>query len=477
MHRIVQRLRLLPWCLLPLLTGAAQADEGASPTQAGGATTFTGKADQRAFSHFAANLGLHARMDFVLGKAIFEKIWVPAPSSTTASDGLGPLHNARSCSQCHVNGGRGHPKVDIPTATSSLLRLSIPASPGAETDVAARIGFTPEPVYGSQLQIFAGAGLKPEGRVRIEYDYQQVELADGSQVELRQPRLSIIDLGYGDPSPDLRQSLRIAPAMVGLGLLERIPASHLQALADPEDSDGDGISGRLNRVYDRQTGRHSIGRFGWKAGQPTLAQQNADALNNDLGIGNPLYPSAYGNCTPNQSDCLAQPTGNTAQQDGLEASAEMMRVLEFYTAYLAVPAARTEQDPQARHGRQLFQQIGCAACHQPSHTTAADAANPPLAGQQIFPYTDLLLHDMGPGLADGHREFEAEGQEWRTAPLWGIGLTARINGNSYYLHDGRARSLLEAILWHGGEAEAARDRVINMSEYDRTALIRFLESL
>lgn len=447
------------------------------PPLAGGSTTFTGKADQHAFSHFAANLGLHERMDFLLGKAIFEKIWVPAPSSTTASDGLGPLHNARSCRQCHVNGGRGHPRVDIPGATASLLRLSVPDHSDADKAVAKRIGFTPEPIYGTQLQIFASGGLKPEGRVQLDYDYHSLKLADGTSVELRQPRISITDLAQGDPDPELRTSLRIAPAMVGLGLLERIPQSRLQALADPLDENGDGISGRLNRVYDRRTGDYRIGRFGWKAGQPSLAQQNGDALSNDLGIGNPLFPSPWGNCTRNQPECLAQPNGNTTQQDGLEASTEMVRVLEFYTAYLAVPAARTQEDPQAVRGRALFQQIGCASCHVPAHITAADGDHPLLSEQQIFPYTDLLLHDMGEGLADGHREFAAQGREWRTAPLWGIGLTTRVNGNGYYLHDGRARTLLEAILWHDGEARAARDQVFNMSEHDRNALIRFLESL
>jgi CxxC motif-containing protein (DUF1111 family) len=466
---------LLSLCLLPLLQAPAQA---ADPSAlAGGETTFTGRMDRQAFSHPAANLDLHARMDFLLGKAIFEKIWVPAPASTTASDGLGPLHNARSCSQCHVNAGRGHPNVDNPGNSASLLRLSVAPHTDAERALAQRNGVVGDPTYGTQLQTFATAGLQPEGRLAIDYEYHQVRLADGTRVELRKPITRVTEARYGDFHPALRSSLRIAPAMIGLGLLERIPEHRLDALSDPDDADGDGISGRINRVYDRASAGYRYGRFGWKAGHASLAQQNADALNNDLGIGNPLYPSAYGNCTARQSDCLRQLNGNTAQQDGLEASAEMMRVLEFYTAHLAVPAARTEQSPQARHGRQLFHQAGCAACHVPAHVTAADPDNPALGEQRIEPYTDLLLHDMGEGLADNHREFDAQGQEWRTAPLWGIGLSAAINGNHYYLHDGRARTLLEAILWHGGEAEPARNRVINMSEYDRTALLRFLESL
>ncbi|WP_432697110.1 di-heme oxidoredictase family protein [Marinobacterium sp. YM272] len=466
-------------CLLAFLPAAAfsvYAADG-NPTLSGGDTTFTGANSRAPFSQPADNLSLKRRMDFVLGEAIFEKIWVPSPSSTTASDGLGPLHNARSCSQCHINDGRGHPLNGNNDRLASLLRLSVPADTPERQREAQINGLAGDPVYGSQLQPFAVAGLAPEGRVSLDYEYTSVELADGTVIELRKPVVRVIQPGYGDFDPALRSSFRIAPPMIGLGLLEQIPDTRLEALADPEDLDGDGISGRINRVYDRSRDRLNIGRFGWKAGQPTLAQQNASALNNDIGIGNPIYPAASGNCTQQQSLCLALPDGNTAQQGGLEASAEMMRVLNYYTALLAVPAAREQADPQVQLGRQVFMKAGCGGCHTPSHVTSRNTAFPELDSQTIFPYTDLLLHDMGPGLADEHDEFSASGPEWRTAPLWGLGLTERVAGTPYYLHDGRARTLLEAILWHGGEAKPARDHLVQLDKTDRDALIRFLESL
>jgi len=477
----------IPACLLALTLGAGQAERGlaedTTPVTAGGDTTLRGLPGRHPFSQPAANLDLQTRMSFVLGEAIFNKIWVPSPSSTTASDGLGPLYNARSCGQCHVNDGRGNPITggDINTL-SSLLRLSVPQNSDERREVARTGGLAGDPVYGTQLQPFAVGGIPAEGRVAVDYTLQQIELRDGSIVELRKPVARVIQPGYGefDPrefDPELRSSFRIAPPMIGLGLLERIPAERLEALADPDDADGDGISGRPNRVYDSAAGEYTIGRFGWKAGQPTLAQQNAAALANDIGIGNPTFTSAGGNCTQRQSACLAMPNGNTAQQDGLEASTEMMAVLEFYTAHLAVPAARDQAQPEIAGGRAVFRELGCAACHTPTQHTGRSSLYPALSEQQFQPYTDLLLHDMGPGLADDHTEFDAEGAEWRTAPLWGLGLTGRVSDNRYFLHDGRARTLLEAILWHGGEARTARDRVIDLNTDHRNALLRFLESL
>ncbi|SEG84335.1 di-heme oxidoreductase family protein [Marinobacterium lutimaris] len=475
--------RALRTCLLALLPAAGfsvyAADE--NPTLSGGDTTFTGANHHSPFSQPAANLSLERRMDFVLGEAIFEKIWVPSPSSTTASDGLGPLHNARSCSQCHINDGRGHPLNGENDRLASLLRLSVPANTPERMREAEINGLAGDPVYGGQLQPFAVASIPPEGRVDLSYETHSVELADGTEFELRKPVVRVIQPGYGEFDPALRSSFRIAPPMIGLGLLEQIPAERLESLADPDDQDGDGISGRINRVYDRSSDSIEIGRFGWKAGQPTLAQQNASALNNDIGIGNPIYPAASGGCTERQPECLNQLHGNTEQQGGFEASPEMVRVLEFYTAMLAVPAAREQSHPEVQKGRELFKQIGCASCHTPSHRTADTADRntefPELAGQTIFPYTDLLLHDMGPGLADEHSEFSASGPEWRTPPLWGLGLTQAVGGASFYLHDGRARSLPEAILWHGGEAERTKQQFSQLDKVDRSALIRFLESL
>lgn len=474
----------LKTCLLALLPAAGfsvYASEAGSPMLAGGETTFTGTDSRSPFSHPAANLTLERRMDFVLGEAVFEKIWVPSPSSTTASDGLGPLHNARSCSQCHINDGRGHPLNGENDRLASLLRLSVPANTPERSHEAEKNGLAGDPVYGSQLQPFAVAGLPPEGQVDLSYETHLVTLADGTQIELRKPAVRVLNPGYGEFDAEVRHSFRIAPPMIGLGLLEQIPTVRLESLADPEDSNGDGISGRINQVYDRSSQAMRIGRFGWKAGQPTLAQQNASALNSDIGIGNPIYTSASGNCTERQPACINQLHGNTEQQGGFEASEEMVRVLRFYTAMLAVPAARNQSEPEVIKGRQLFADIGCAGCHTPSHRTSNSSTGntefPELAGQTIFPYTDLLLHDMGPGLADEHSEFSASGPEWRTPPLWGLGLTQAVGGATYFLHDGRARTLSEAILWHGGEAERAKSLFSQLDNTDRNRLIRFLESL
>ena len=258
--------------------------------------------------------------------------------------------------------------------------------------------------------------------------------------------------------------------MIGLGLLEAITEEDILAGADPDDADGDGISGRPNMVWDRAQQRSVLGRFGWKAGQPNLNQQNAEAFANDMGLTSSLIP--HDNCTTAQTDCLAAPHGGEP-----EVSDNILASVLFYSRNLGVPARRDVDSPDVLKGKSLFHQAGCQKCHTPSFTTSADAAEPELASQLIRPYTDLLLHDMGDGLADGREEFLANGREWRTAPLWGIGLTQTVNGHTQFLHDGRARNLLEAILWHGGEAEAAKQQVLRFDSDERAALLAFLNSL
>jgi CxxC motif-containing protein (DUF1111 family) len=265
-------------------------------------------------------------------------------------------------------------------------------------------------------------------------------------------------------------SARIAPPVIGLGLLEAIPEADLLAHADPEDADGDGISGRANRVWDRRNDTTAMGRFGWKAGQPSLRQQNAEAFANDMGLTSHLVPTD--SCSPAQHDCLAMPNGGDA-----EVSDSILDNVTFYTRNLAVPARRNVDDKQVLAGKSLFFQANCQGCHVAVFTTGAEAAEPELANQTIRPYTDLLLHDMGPGLADGRPEFLANGQEWRTPPLWGIGLTEAVNGHTQFLHDGRARNLMEAILWHEGEAAQSRDAVLAFDASQRAALLAFLNSL
>lgn len=447
--------------------------------QQGGATTHHQRLNRAAFAQRAANMSLERALDFSIGQSIFEKLWVSSPSSTTASDGLGPLYNARSCERCHLNAGRGQPPAADENAVALFLRLSIPPQTQAQQEQLAsyRLANIAEPTYGGQLQSFAVPGLPAEGRLQIRYREHLVTLSEGETASLRTPQYAITELGYGPLHPQTQVSPRIAPPMIGLGLLEAIDAADILALADPEDSNNDGISGRANQVWDDATQQVTLGRFGWKAGNPSLSQQNNNAFNGDIGISTPYRPDAAGDCSTRQVRCRQQPNGNSASQGGVEASQIMTDLLLFYSRNLAVPARRGVNQPAVLAGKQVFYASGCSQCHWPKFVTAARADLPEQANQLIWPYSDLLLHDMGPGLADNRPEFAASGQEWRTPPLWGIGLTATVNGHTNFLHDGRARNLLEAILWHGGEAEPAKQRVITMPKQQRHNLLQFLESL
>jgi Predicted thiol oxidoreductase len=455
----------------------------------GGSGTVADTGDNKVFTLPPANLPFDSKLDFELGNALFAKLWVSAPSSTKASDGLGPLYNARSCQRCHVNDGRGHPPEHAEDEhTSMFLRLSVPAGDAplsaletylAHLDGAQATERTrPVPGYGWQLQDLSLAGFTPEGRMEIAYEEIPVTLSGGETISLRKPLYSISNPGYGPLPNDLQISPRVANQMIGLGLLEAIPAEDILALADPEDADGDGISGRPNLVWSRRYEQVMLGRFGWKAGEPTVEEQSASAFHGDIGISSPLFPQPSGDCTAEQVDCLNARNGaNDARGDEIDQTG--MDLVTFYARNLAVPARRDVNDPEVLRGKALFHDTGCASCHTPKHVTARleGAENAPQSFQLIWPYTDLLLHDMGEGLADNRPEHRATGREWRTAPLWGIGLTARVSGHTTYLHDGRARNLLEAVLWHGGEAQNARDAVTEMPPEDRAALIRFLESL
>ncbi|MHC0052712.1 di-heme oxidoreductase family protein [Actibacterium sp. D379-3] len=444
-----------------------------------GSATVRARANADAFSQPSGNISFEREMDFKLGNGLFKKLWVSAPSSTLASDGLGPLYNARSCQRCHLKDGRGHPpEGPEDSAVSMFLRLSVPADPTAEmARIEGYIATAPDPHYGGQLQDLALPGHAAEGRMQITYTEIPVELSDGDTARLRMPAYAVTDPGYGPMADDVMLSPRIAPQMIGLGLLEAVPADDILALADPDDADGDGISGRPNIVWSAEYGQPMLGRFGLKAGEATIKAQSAGAFAGDIGISNPLAARAWGDCTPSQVDCMTAPDGNSADQDGLEISAEGLDLVTFYSRNLAVPARRDLNDPQVLRGKQVFYDTGCIACHNPKFVTARLDDRPEQSFQLIWPYTDMLLHDMGPGLADNRPEARATGTEWRTPPLWGIGMTETVSGHSYFLHDGRARSLLEAILWHGGEAAPARDQVVAMPKPDRDALLKFLGSL
>ncbi|XDB00192.1 di-heme oxidoredictase family protein [Sulfitobacter sp. LCG007] len=444
----------------------------------GGAATVRARRNADAFSQPSANLSFEDELNFKVGNGLFRKIWVSAPSSTLASDGLGPLYNARSCQRCHLKDGRGHPpEGPQDTAVSMFLRVSIPGDPGPHThEIEDYLATVPDPVYGAQLQDFALPGVPAEYRLQIDYTEETVALSGGDTVSLRRPTYTAADLGYGPLHADAMLSPRVAPQMIGLGLLEAVPAADILALEDPADADGDGISGRANIVPSAEYDMPMLGRFGLKAGAPTIREQSASAFAGDIGISSPLFPAPWGECTEHESACRAGPHGD-GDERVTEIDDEGLALVTFYSRNLAVPARRSVSDTQVLEGKRVFYETGCPACHHPTFVTHRLEDRPEQSFQLIWPYTDMLLHDMGEGLADHRPEGRASGTEWRTPPLWGIGLTEQVSGHSYFLHDGRARSLLEAILWHGGEAQAARDSVVEMPKPDRDALIRFLESL
>jgi CxxC motif-containing protein (DUF1111 family) len=443
-----------------------------------GTTRFS--VNQDSFSHFLDNLSFEQEEKFKLGNALFRKIWVSSPSSTQASDGLGPLFNARGCQSCHIKDGRGHPPFEGQAENVSMfLRLSVP--PGENdprpTVDGVRAGVVGDPVYGTQLQDFAVPGLPAEGRMVIDYTDLPVALGDGSQVVLRSPTYSVADLAYGPLADDVMLSPRMANPMIGLGLAEEIPPEDILANADPDDANGDGISGRPNWTIAPETNAVALGRFGWKAGMATIRSQSAAAFAGDIGISTPLVDTPHGDCTDAQSDCLALPTGEQSRLGLTEAPSPVLDLVTFYAQTLGVPERRNVDDPQVLAGKAAFYDAGCASCHIPKFVTSRDAENPAHRFQLIWPYSDFLLHDMGEGLADRRPEGQADGYEWRTPPLWGIGLTETVSGHTFFLHDGRARNLTEAILWHGGEAQAARDAFAGMNAQTRQDLIAFLESL
>ncbi|MFP7674910.1 di-heme oxidoredictase family protein [Marivita sp. S0852] len=442
-----------------------------------GAATVRVRDNSNAFSQASGNISFERELDFKVGNGLFRKLWVSSPSSTLASDGLGPLYNARSCQRCHLKDGRGHPpeKPDD-SAVSMLMRVSIPGGPGVD-EIEGYIATLPDPTYGGQIQDFSVAGHAAEANIAITYTEETIALSDGETASLRKPVYDLTNLGYGPLHDDVMMSARVAPQMIGLGLLDAIPTEDILALADPDDADGDGISGRAQIVMSAQFGQPMLGRFGLKAGKPSVREQSAAAFSGDIGISNSIFPAAAGDCTAAQTACQEAPNGNTAIHDNAEIGDEGLDLVAFYSSNLGVPARRDVDDPEVLRGKQVFYETGCISCHTPKHVTHRLENQPEQSFQLIWPYTDMLLHDMGEGLADNRPEGRATGREWRTPPLWGIGLTKTVSGHTYFLHDGRARSLLEAVLWHGGEAETHKQAVVAMPAPDRAALIRFLESL
>ncbi|NOK22051.1 di-heme oxidoreductase family protein [Corallococcus carmarthensis] len=445
---------------IPLEVAPFDPDEPRS-----GGTTTVFHTGPEAFVQPIANITVERKSRFLLGEANFEVDWIPAPASQRDRDGLGPLFHATSCLACHVANGRGAPVTGNTKAPASLLvRLSVPGTgPHGEP--------VPEPTYGDQFQPRSIDGVPSEGQVQVTYEsLPAMPLQGAAGVTLQAPRYTLVELGYGPLAPDVRLSPRIAQPMVGLGLLAAIPDATLLAWADPDDRDGNGIRGRPNRVWSAKEGREVLGRFGWKANQPDLEHQAAGALLGDMGLTSTLFPQTP--CTPAQPRCQQGATGGEPEVD-----AANLASLSDYSHLIAVPARRGADREDVRTGKAAFLRAGCDRCHRPTTTTSELPGFPELSHQRIWPYTDLLLHDLGEALADGRADHLATGSEWRTPPLWGLGLTATVNGHTRLLHDGRARSVLEAILWHGGEARASREAVQRMSPKERAALLTFLDSL
>jgi len=432
----------------------------AGEEHSGGATTVF-ESGPSAFARPLANISRELRREHSVGNSFFNQNWVAAPSSTEARDGLGPIFNARSCSACHVKDGRGRPPEQGEAIFTMVLRLSIP---GRRADG----GPVPEPNYGLQFHPRSLPGIVPEGWAAVSYEEEHVAMKDGAPFSLRTPSYEFGSLRHGPMHSEVRLSPRVAPAVHGMGLLEAVPAAVILAHADPDDADGDGISGRPNLVPDLAAGGAKvIGRFGWKANEPTVRQQTAGAFQSDLGITTDLFP-----------DEILPKGGTTAPSGGQpEADTKVLDRVTTYLLTLAPPARRNWKEPQVIAGKEIFSQIGCAKCHFPELKTGEYPAVPELEHQNIRPYTDLLLHDMGEQLADGREDYEAGGTEWRTPPLWGIGLQEVVSGHLHLLHDGRARGFAEAILWHGGEGEASREAFTELNHEEREALFAFLWSL
>ncbi len=463
-RRIAAALALIACALaVTYLASSDPSQDGGDPVRAlsGGVDATVSDATASAFSLAVPKLSAKQRRAFAVGNSFFNRNWVTAPASTTGRDGLGPIFNAQSCSSCHFKDGRGQPptRERVPEL-GLLLRLSVADRDGRPRPVA---------LYGGQLQDRAINGVPAEGRIRITHRPVRGRYGDGTPYTLLKPRYEIVDRAFGPLPKDLQISPRVAPAVFGVGLLEAVAERVITDHADPGDRDGDGISGRPNRVGSERSGGDALGRFGWKANVPTVEQQNAGAFNGDIGITTPIFPTE--NCSAGQDACRAAANGGSPEVD-----AKKLDRVTFYTRTLAVPARRDIDDAATAAGERSFASLGCTACHRPELRTA-DTDVQALSDQIIRPYTDLLLHDMGAGLADGRPDGLASGSEWRTAPLWGIGLVQTVNRHSRFLHDGRARNLQEAILWHGGEAAGAMRRFRALPRADRQNLIAFMRSL
>lgn len=459
------------WRFLTLLgAGLATATMAATQVDNG----FVSAAlDSEAYTHPAPVLSYKEREQFLLGRSHFKRRWI-APITFNGEWGLGPTFIQTRCSECHINNGRGGPPASSKEQLSTMLvRLSLPG-----TDEHG--GPKPDPNYGDQFQNnalqaqevdlrYANELVPAEAELYLDWEEQTVILPDGEKVALRKPKLRVEKLAFGPLGEGAMLSVRNTQPVFGLGLLEAVPETTLQALADEQKKMG--LNGRINYIWDFVNNKMAVGRFGWKAGQATLMGQTAAAFLGDLGVTSRFL--RVNNCPPIQKACLVQDPANDPEIIDTD-----MDDFELWLRGMAVPARRNMDDPQVQLGERLFHQVQCGTCHTPVLKTADKyPAFPKLANRVFQPYTDLLLHDMGEELADGRPEFKATGRDWRTQPLWGIGLNKAVNGQTALLHDARARTVQEAILWHGGESAASRAAYSALRKAEREMLVRYVESI
>jgi CxxC motif-containing protein (DUF1111 family) len=469
--RSVRASLLLPVLLLAAGGFAVGADDGDDATLSAGSFTIR-RFDRQAFSEPAPVLTLKQRQTFMVGRSVFNRQWA-AITSLNGDWGLGPTFIADRCSACHVNSGRGAPpQSSDEQLLSMLVRLSIPGT-------GEHGGPKPHPNYGDQIQnrsmdgrsvdlAYAGTPVPNEADLFLDWEEHAIAFADGETVSLRKPRLRIENLKFGELGEGSMLSLRVAQPLVGIGFLEAVPEEALLAIAQKQRPLN--FNGRPNLVWDAVHKRMALGRFGWKANVPSLKQQIAAAALGDMGVNSNLFPEQ--NCPPVQVVCAKQLPGNFPEIIDHEIDA-----VELWLQGLAVPARRDVSDSGVKRGAELFSNAQCSVCHVPELRTGKFSNLPQLSNQVFHAYTDLLLHDMGEELADGRPDFAAGPRDWRTPALWGLGLSRIVSGSTALLHDGRARNVSEAILWHGGEAQNAREAFRNMTRQEREALVKFVEAI
>ncbi len=436
---------------------------------------------QEVYKQPVPGLSAKDKLRFNKGEKVFTNFWIAVNnpviplvwdlSQTGPAGGewgLGPMFMATNCAGCHLNAGRGR-ALDTSglRVFQQLVRLSIPGQgPHGEP--------MPDPHYGNDIQSFDMVTRKdPEARageaeVFIDWVTSSFTFPDGELLDLRRPSVRIENMNFGPFADGIMMSVRNTQAILGMGYLEAVSEKGILKLAEKQKAMG--LNGRPNYVRDDINKKTVLGRFGWKANQPSIKQQIAAAFLADVGVTSAVYPEQ--SCTPVQKECLAALKG-----DKPELRPELWESLTFWSQSLDVPAQRNRDTPEFKTGEKLFESAGCSGCHVPEMRTGKYPAVPQIANKLIRPYTDLLLHDMGPDLADGRPDFKASGSDWRTPPLWGVGLSMQVNASNSFLHDGRARNLLEAIVWHGGEAKSARDKFVNFTKQQRDELLFFLSSI